>query len=225
MVTGLGLGFVYLCCFGSYALAVWYGGTLIVAASETNAFTNQKIGAGDIIICLMATVMGAFTLGMAAPNVRSIGDACSAAVEYFETLERVTKMDYTNSTLKPDKEAIKGNIVFNDVCFTYPSKQNDPILDKINLTIEAGKKTAFVGESGQGKTTIVNLIERLYDIDSGSISIDGIELKSFDIEYLRTVIGYVAQEPVLFNTTIRDNILFGRDNTYTDDDIRNVIYF
>jgi ABC-type multidrug transport system fused ATPase/permease subunit len=80
----------------------------------------------------------------------------------------------------------------------------------MNLEIEPGKKVAFVGRSGCGKSTIVNLIERLYDVTGGAILIDGYNLKELDIEYFWSLIGYVPQEPVLFNTSIRENIIFGR---------------
>ena len=80
------------------------------------------------------------------------------------------------------------------------------------MTFEPGKKIALVGESGCGKSTIVNLIERLYEPTEGIISIDGIQIDKYDIEYLRTIIGYVQQEPVLFNQTIKDNVIFGREN-------------
>ena len=85
------------------------------------------------------------------------------------------------------------------------------ILDNFNLTIEPGKKIAIVGESGCGKSTTINLIERLYDVNEGEILIDGINIKKYDLNYLRDLIGYVQQEPVLFNFSIKDNIIFGRE--------------
>jgi ABC-type multidrug transport system fused ATPase/permease subunit len=104
-----------------------------------------------------------------------------------------------------------GRIEFRDVDFYYPS---DPtkrmILKKINITIEPGKKVALVGESGCGKSTTVNLIERLYEVTGGEVLIDGINIKNYDLPYLRSLIGYVQQEPVLFNKPIRDNVIFGR---------------
>ena len=75
----------------------------------------------------------------------------------------------------------------------------------------SGKKTALIGESGCGKTTVVNLIERLYDRTGGEILIDGIDITKYDIQYLRNLIGYCEQEPILFNRSIRDNIIFGRE--------------
>ena len=109
----------------------------------------------------------------------------------------------------PDKDSIHGKIEFKNIKFIYPSdKSQRPILNGLNLEIEAGKKVAFVGESGCGKSTTVNLIERLYDPAEGQILIDGIDIKEFNLEYFRNLIGYVQQEPVLFNKSIKENLIF-----------------
>ena len=208
--------------FSSYALAVWYGGTLLSAKSEFEPYTKLPLGPGNIITVLFATIMGGFSLGMAAPNLRGITDACQSAAEFFETLEREPEMNLTTSVEKPDKSLITGKILFNNVNFTYPSRPNDLILNNINLEFQPGKKTAIVGESGSGKTTIIHLIERLYDIQGGDITLDGLDIKNIDINYLRAIIGYVAQEPVLFNISIRDNIIFGRDGQFTEQEIMEV---
>ena len=89
----------------------------------------------------------------------------------------------------------------------------------MNLTFEAGKKIALIGQTGCGKTTIINLIERLYDVTDGSILLDGIDIRKYDIQYLRNLIGYVEQEPILFNRSIRDNIIFGRENLLKSSEI------
>jgi len=121
-------------------------------------------------------------------------------------------MDYSQSIQRPPSSEIQGRIEFRNVNFSYPSDQeNKLILSNLNLMIEPGKKVALVGESGCGKSTIVNLIERLYDVTEGQVLIDGIDVKNYDIESLRNFIGYVQQEPVLFDTSIRQNIIFGRE--------------
>ena len=90
------------------------------------------------------------------------------------------------------------------------------------MTIPARKKVGIVGYSGSGKSTIISLIERFYDPTQGEILIDGIDIKTLDLNYFRSMIGYVPQEPVLFNTSIKENIIFGRENV-TDEEIREVI--
>ena len=86
------------------------------------------------------------------------------------------------------------------------------VLNGLSLTIQPGQKIALLGESGCGKTTTSLLLERLYDVTGGEILIDGINIRKYDIRYLRDIIGYVGQNPVLFNTTIRDNIIFGSED-------------
>ena len=150
-------------------------------------------------------------MGQMAPNLQVIRAACSSSSDYFTLLERKPKVYLSEKNLMPDRDTIRGNIEFKNIKFIYPSdKAKKPILDGLNLNIEAGKKVAFVGESGCGKSTTVNLLERLYDPDEGQILIDGIDIKEFNIEYLRNLFGFVQQEPVLFNKSIRENLIFGR---------------
>lgn len=104
---------------------------------------------------------------------------------------------------------IKGSITFHNVSFSYPTRPGDQALDNFNIDIEAGKTYAFVGPSGSGKSTIVSMIERFYDPSEGIITLDCINLKHFNVPHLRRLIGYVGQEPTLFNTTIEENIAYG----------------
>jgi ATP-binding cassette, subfamily B, multidrug efflux pump len=105
---------------------------------------------------------------------------------------------------------MKGEIEFKDVCFQYPDAQA-PVLSHINFTIQSGKTTAFIGSTGSGKSTLVNLIPRFYERTCGSITIDGIDIKDMTQHDLHGLIGYVPQKGVLFSGTITDNILFGKD--------------
>ena len=157
----------------------------------------------------MMAIMG---FGLIAPNIKIIQESCTAASDYFTLVEREPAMDFSQSVEKPDRDSIQGRIEFRNVVFKYPSDPNERIILKgINLLFEPGKKVALVGESGCGKSTTVNLIERLYETTAGEIYIDGIEIKRFDVKYLRSLIGYVQQEPVLFNKSIRENLIFGRE--------------
>ena len=156
--------------------------------------------------------MAIMGFGLIAPNIKIIQESCTASSDYFTLVEREPAMDFSQSVEKPDRDSIQGRIEFRNVVFKYPSDPNERIILKgINLLFEPGKKVALVGESGCGKSTTVNLIERLYETTAGEIFIDGIEIKRFDVKYLRSLIGYVQQEPVLFNKSIRENLIFGRD--------------
>jgi ABC-type multidrug transport system fused ATPase/permease subunit len=94
--------------------------------------------------------------------------------------------------------------------FKYPSR-NTKVLDNMNLKIPATMKIALVGHSGCGKSTIANLLLRLYDLTDGQLLIDGIDIRKYSVKQLRQQIGIVMQEPLLFNTTIKENILYGND--------------
>jgi ATP-binding cassette, subfamily B (MDR/TAP), member 1 len=213
--SGITMGFLYLIVFASYALAVWFGSKLIYE-KEYNSNTRKPFAAGDVITILFTIVFGAYSLGQAAPNIKAISEAMNAAHDFFELLKRIPKIK--NGSEKPAKESLTGKISFNDVSFAYPAKKDKLVIDKLNLTMEPNNVTAIVGPSGSGKSTIVNLIERLYEVTSGIIEMDDTDLSNFEVNYLRSLIGYVPQEPVLFNTSIRDNIIFGRENI-TDDQV------
>ena len=119
--------------------------------------------------------------------------------------------------LKPAK--ITGAIRFRDVSFAYPTRPDNPVFRNFNLDIKAGTTVALVGPSGGGKSTTVGLVERFYDQQQGTVSLNGIDLKLINVHYLRSVIGYVGQEPTLFATTIAGNIRYGKP-TATMDEIR-----
>ena len=106
-------------------------------------------------------------------------------------------------------DIIEGEIEFKNVTFAYPLKPDVNILKNFSTKIEKGKVVAIVGHSGSGKSTISNLIQRFYDPKDGTITIDGIDIKDFDLEWLRRSIGYVSQEPSLYSTTIEDNVTYG----------------
>lgn len=109
-------------------------------------------------------------------------------------------------------DKLSGQIEFKDVSFSYPSRPDVVIFNKICLDIPAGKIVALVGGSGSGKSTVISLIERFYEPLSGNILLDGNNIKDLDLKWLRQQIGLVNQEPALFATTIRENILYGKED-------------
>ena len=115
---------------------------------------------------------------------------------------------------------MKGAIKFDKVNFHYPGRIDTHVLIDFSCTFELGKTTAIVGPSGSGKSTIVQLIERFYDPTDGTIMIDGNKLMDINLKNVRTQIGYVGQEPVLFNMSIKDNILLGKPDA-TDAEIEH----
>ena len=218
ILSSLSRGLVFFMIFVGYAIAIGVGGKFI-ADKESNGTSGKPILVGDVFTIIFTIVVGALTLGKAAPNLQAISSACEASREFFYIYERIPEIDLTESVEKPNRESLSGRVEFKNVSFAYPSKKDRMILQNLNINFEPGTSTAIVGETGSGKSTIVNLLERLYDVESGSIEIDGINVKKMDINYFRSLIGYVQQEPVLFNNSIKDNIIFGRDNV-TEDEIK-----
>ena len=195
----------------TFVIALIYGRVLIYDG-ETNSNTGEPFSAGDVLKVIFSTLMAMMSIGSIAPNLKIIQEAAVASSDYFTLVERKPQIDETHSTYKPPRENIQGRIEFKDITFIYPSDPNKrKILEGLNLVIEPGKKVALVGESGCGKSTTVNLIERLYEAHSGQVLIDGVDIKEYDLHYLRSMIGYVQQEPVLFNKPIKDNLIFGRE--------------
>lgn len=108
-------------------------------------------------------------------------------------------------------EAVTGRLELEKVEFAYPSRPEVAVLRGLSLTVPAGKTVALVGSSGSGKSTVVSLIERFYEPSAGRVTLDGVELKELNLRWLRAQIGLVSQEPALFATTIRENLLLGRE--------------
>ena len=211
------IGIYLFLILNTFSLAVWYGAVLI-SNKEKNTHAGTPMYVGDVLVVVFTIVFGSLALGQAAPNLKAISNACIAAFDYFALIERIPKINVSQSYLKPNKVDLKGLIEFKNVKLAYPSKPDKDVFTNLNLLIQPGFKTAIVGESGSGKSTIASLIERFYDYNSGEIMMDNIPLHNFDLEYLRELIAYAPQEPVLFNQSIRENIKFGREDV-SDEEI------
>lgn len=156
----------------------------------------------------LAVLIGSFSLALLAPEMQAVTHARGAAAKLYETIDRVPAIDSADPAgLKPT--SIEGHIEFKHVSFNYPSRPNVPIVKNLTLSFPAGKTAALVGASGSGKSTIVALVERFYDPQSGHVELDGHNLKALNLKWLRTQIGLVSQEPTLFATTIRANVAHG----------------
>lgn len=115
-----------------------------------------------------------------------------------------------NSLLKLDKNNVQGRIEFQDVWFRYPTRKNEFVLKGLSLIINPNESVALVGESGCGKSTFVNLMMRFYDPDHGTILLDGVDIKKYNIHDLRRAVSLVMQEPSIFNYSIKENVLYGK---------------
>lgn len=132
-----------------------------------------------------------------------------AACKLFQTIHRKPAIDpyNMNGIVLND---IKGVVELRNVHFSYPSRPNERVFIGLSLTVPSGTTLALVGESGSGKSSVVNLVERFYDPQSGEVVIDGINIKEFRLKWIRGKIGLVSQEPVLFASSIRENIAYGK---------------
>ncbi|CAL4954981.1 unnamed protein product [Urochloa decumbens] len=202
LTNGFAMGSVLSILFCSYGLAFWYGGKLIVDKGYTG---------GKIITVLISVLIGASSLGNATPSFSAIVEGQSAAYRLFETIERKPGID-SGDTSGMVLEDIKGDIELKDVHFHYPSRPDQLILDGLSLQVPSGTTMAIVGESGSGKSTVISLVERFYDPQAGEVLIDGINIKNIQLNWIREKIGLVSQEPVLFMTSIKDNIMYGKED-------------
>ncbi|XP_018618531.1 ATP-dependent translocase ABCB1 isoform X1 [Scleropages formosus] len=202
ITANIAMGFTFLMIYLSYALAFWYGSTLILAKEYT---------IGDVLTVFFAVIIGAFALGQTSPNMQAFANARGAAHKVYNIIDSKPHINsFSKDGYEPDM--IKGNIEFLNIHFQYPSRPDVQVLKSMNLRVNSGQTMALVGSSGCGKSTTVQLLQRFYDPQEGTISIDGHDIRTLNVTYLRRMIGVVSQEPVLFATTIAENIRYGRED-------------
>ncbi|XP_048127331.1 ABC transporter B family member 11-like isoform X3 [Rhodamnia argentea] len=201
LAAGLGLGSVMLIIFGGYALAIWYGAKLIL---------DHGYNGGTVINVIMAVLTGSMSLGQASPCMSAFAAGQAAAYKMFETIHRKPEIDSFDPKGKK-LDDIRGDIELRNVYFSYPARADEQIFNGFSLSIPSGMTAALVGQSGSGKSTVISLIERFYDPQAGEVLIDGINLKEFQLTWIRSKIGLVSQEPVLFACSIKDNIAYGKE--------------
>ncbi|XP_071591270.1 ATP-dependent translocase ABCB1 isoform X1 [Heliangelus exortis] len=202
ITASISMGAAFLLIYASYALAFWYGTTLVLTDDYT---------IGKVLTVFFSVLIGAFSIGQTAPSIEAFASARGAAYTVFNIIDNEPQIDsYSEAGHKPDH--IEGNLEFQNVYFNYPSRPDVEILKGLNLKISSGQTVALVGGSGCGKSTTVQLIQRFYDPKEGTVTIDGQDIKTLNVRYLREIIGVVNQEPVLFATTIAENIRYGRED-------------
>ncbi|PIA58610.1 hypothetical protein AQUCO_00500504v1 [Aquilegia coerulea] len=203
LAKGVGMGAVYFVVFGSYALLIWF----------TSIAVHKKIAnGGDSFATVSIVVSSGLALGLAAPNLSTFISASVAAYPIFEMIEK-NKVIKVNTLKGRTLARVEGHIQFQNVCFSYPSRPSVTIFDKLCLDLPSGKIIALVGGSGSGKSTVISLIERFYEPLSGEVKLDGTDIRELELKWLRQQIGLVNQEPALFATSIRENILYGKDDS------------
>ena len=223
--VGLSLGLVMCFVFCSYALTFWFGAWLIDRGT-INSATGEPWKGSQVIIVFFALLMGSFGLAQLGPSLQSFAEGTAALKELYETIDAEASIETSllkkrkDGAMVCDKQFIATNfndesqvvikeIEFNAASFYYPTRPDVKVLDSLSIKIQAGQKIALVGESGSGKSTIIQLLERFYDPASGSVSINGDDVRHMHPRGLRSLFGYVGQEPVMFATSIRANLVYG----------------
>ncbi|KAI8976832.1 putative ABC transporter protein [Pilobolus umbonatus] len=206
---GIGLGFFFFTFFGMYGLTFWYSGVL----NRENSMTIDQI-----LITFFAMIYGVQSLSSIPTGLSAVFSACGAAYKVFATIDRVPEIDPDNKQ-GITKERITGEIEFKNIQFAYPTRPDIPILKNLSLKIKAGMTVAFVGPSGSGKSTTIQLIQRFYNPLEGTLYVDNYDIKDYSVGWLRSQIGVVSQEPVLFNMSIKQNLLMGTFEEVNNDQI------
>lgn len=170
-----------------------------------------------MFIALFALMFGAQHAGFAAAFGPDMGKCSAAAKRIFGIQDTPSKLNAVEEDKDQSKKAlelsnVKGKIEFKDVWFRYPTRKEDFVLRGLTITINPGESVALVGESGCGKSTFVNLMMRFYDVDSGEILLDGTNIKDIRLHDLRRAVSLVMQEPIIFNYSIMENILYGKSD-------------
>ncbi|XP_068092076.1 ATP-binding cassette sub-family B member 5-like isoform X2 [Hyperolius riggenbachi] len=209
ITSQLAVGVMFFIIYASYGLGFWYG-TVIVLSGEGSTI-------GDVLVVFFSIIFSSYCIGQAASHLEAFSVARGAAYDIFRIIDQSSKINsFSKEGYKPDN--IKGNVEFKNVTFCYPSRPGVEVLKGLNLEVKSGQTVALVGQSGCGKSTTVQLLQRLYDPQVGEILVDGHDIRSLNVRQYRELIGVVSQEPVLFGTTIKNNITYGRLNV-TDEEI------
>jgi ABC transporter fused permease/ATP-binding protein len=185
--------------FAGMVLILWVGGRSVIAG---------ELSPGDLTAFLLYTMMVAASLGSLAGVWSSLMRAVGATERLYEILdEQPGIQDPAEPVALPDGG---GAVAFKDLSFRYPSRPDVQVLDGIDLSIAPGQAVALVGHSGSGKSTLTSLLLRFFDPDEGSVELEGVDIRRLKLDALRSTLAIVAQEPVLFSGTLRENIAYGR---------------
>lgn len=206
---GAFVSFIIIGLFGGIILVLWFGASLVESGELT---------IGELVQFLIYTTFIGASVGGLGDMYGKLQSSLGAAERVLEMLDE--PVEATHQPLLPVDQnfEIAGNISYQHVAFSYPTRQDIAVLKDISFDIEAGEKIALVGPSGAGKSTIVALLMKFYELSSGKILVDGRDINTLNLTQLRQNIGIVPQEVLLFGGSIRENIAYGRPNA-TDEEI------
>ncbi|XP_035435555.2 multidrug resistance protein homolog 49 [Spodoptera frugiperda] len=207
LYTGLGNGFNWVLTYSLNAIGFTYG-TRLVFMDWDSPDGERKYLVGVVYSILFSVYMATQSVTFCVPHAEVFAAARGAASSIFQLIDRVPLIDSLQKGGLTPRRVI-GDISLEDVHFSYPSRPEVKVLNGFSIKIKAGECVALVGSSGCGKSTILQLLQRLYDPLSGSVKLDGKDVKNLNLGWLRSCLGVVGQEPVLFRGTIFENIAIG----------------
>lgn len=208
-MRGAFIAFIIAVLFGAMFFVLWQGSVMV----QSGAMTPGKL----VSFIVITAVIGG--------SIGSIGDFYTQILRAIGASERIVEMLQMESEVKLEDKTtqsleLDGNIVYKNVQFQYPTRSDVPVLKGLDLEIKAGQRVALVGTSGGGKSTIVQLLLRYYNVSGGEITVDGTNINDYNITAYRDNIALVPQEVILFGGTIRENIAYGKNNA-TEEEIIN----
>jgi ATP-binding cassette subfamily B protein len=205
----LSTAFFAIAFFAAFAAGdfVFWKGARMMASGELTP--------GDLMSFLFYTMQMAFGLAALAELWTDVQRAAGAAERVFDLLHRTPQIPANDGR---QLTAVEGKVEFKDVAFAYPTRPDTRVLQNFSLALKPGEVVAVVGPSGAGKSTIASLLYRLYDPAAGRLELDGVPFGELDPEWLRRQVGVVAQEPLLFSTSVAENIRYGRPEA-TDEEV------
>jgi ATP-binding cassette, subfamily B (MDR/TAP), member 1 len=204
VATGVSWSVFFASLFMNMAIGYFVGAIIVVDEPEIWG-RKTSIEPYQISIVLNIMSISSMLLGSAMPSVYHIQQGKIAAARAAKIIDGAKKYDGTRIAIK-----LEGRIEFDEVCFKYPTKKDVSVLQGVSFRLDPGHSLAIVGETGCGKSTIIQLIEGFYYPNAGQIRIDGVDIREYDLSSLRSHIALVSQESLLFNCSIRENIKMGR---------------
>ncbi len=200
-MRGLFFTFIITILFGGIFFILWQGALLL---------ERHEMEAGDLFSFIMYTgILGGAIASLGTLSTQIL-TAIGATERILDILECDSELDIQDNASEGEALHVKGNIVYNNISFAYPTRKDLPVLKDINMHIKAGQRIALVGQSGAGKSTLTQLLLKFYKPDSGTITVDDLDINDMNLTHYRNNLAIVPQEVILFGGSIRENISYGK---------------